>query len=222
MLLKINIVIWDRRYIGRVGAHHKQLYVCTPHGGTYLRNVTHTMELIKQSEFESIHVLYDAVTKHYEYFANDAAGEDNEVGSGPEVQTAETGKCKEVRERENAGAVKTETPRNMNVREGEILMGSRTGKTNIKEGRELQRSEVHLGTLNISGIAFSYRGKYMKTEEELLKIRPGDKLRDVTEMMKTQGVSLMTLTDTHLSQESMTEVGNFLKQEGLEGGGDYS
>eukprot|EP00965_Chrysotila_dentata_P149304 4930967-Pleurochrysis_carterae.AAC.1 len=37
--------------------------------------------------------------------------------------------------------------------------------------------------------------------------------------MKTQGVSLMTLTDTHLSQEGMTEVGKFLQQEGLEGGG---
>eukprot|EP00965_Chrysotila_dentata_P004564 148340-Pleurochrysis_carterae.AAC.1 len=59
----------------------------------------------------------------------------------------------------------------------------------------------------------------MKTEEELLKIKPGDKLREVTEMMKTQGVSLMTLTDTHLSQESMTEVGKFLQQEGLEGRG---
>eukprot|EP00965_Chrysotila_dentata_P251837 6210305-Pleurochrysis_carterae.AAC.1 len=38
-------------------------------------------------------------------------------------------------------------------------------------------------------------------------------------MMKTQGVSLMTLTDTHLNQESMTEVGKYLQQEGLEGGG---
>eukprot|EP00965_Chrysotila_dentata_P072602 2398633-Pleurochrysis_carterae.AAC.1 len=59
----------------------------------------------------------------------------------------------------------------------------------------------------------------MKTEEELLKIRPGDKLREVTEMMKTQGVSLMTLTDTHLNQEGMDEVGTFLQQEGLGGGG---
>eukprot|EP00965_Chrysotila_dentata_P011994 393896-Pleurochrysis_carterae.AAC.1 len=71
---------------------------------------------------------------------------------------------------------------------------------------ETQRSEIHIGTLNISGIAIGYRGRYMKTEEELLKIRPGDKLREVTEMMKTQGVSLMTLTDTHLSQEGMNEV----------------
>eukprot|EP00965_Chrysotila_dentata_P092512 3053034-Pleurochrysis_carterae.AAC.1 len=59
----------------------------------------------------------------------------------------------------------------------------------------------------------------MKTEEELLKFKPGDKLREVTEMMKTQGISLMTLTDTHLGQEGMEEVGKFLQQEGLAGGG---
>eukprot|EP00965_Chrysotila_dentata_P020357 674904-Pleurochrysis_carterae.AAC.1 len=59
----------------------------------------------------------------------------------------------------------------------------------------------------------------MNTEEELLKIRPGDKIREVTEMMKTQGVSLMTLTDTHLSQEGMGEISKYLQQEGLEGGG---
>eukprot|EP00965_Chrysotila_dentata_P043515 1446572-Pleurochrysis_carterae.AAC.1 len=70
---------------------------------------------------------------------------------------------------------------------------------------ETQRSEIHIGTLNTSGIAFGYRGKYMKTEEEILKIRLGEKLREVTKMMKTQGVSLMTLTDTHLNQEGMNE-----------------
>eukprot|EP00965_Chrysotila_dentata_P176859 5841195-Pleurochrysis_carterae.AAC.1 len=73
--------------------------------------------------------------------------------------------------------------------------------------------------MNISGIAYGYRGKYMKTEEELLKFKPGDKLREVVEMMKTQGISLMTLTDTHLGQEGMEEVGKFLQQEGLAGGG---
>eukprot|EP00965_Chrysotila_dentata_P013815 458502-Pleurochrysis_carterae.AAC.1 len=38
-------------------------------------------------------------------------------------------------------------------------------------------------------------------------------------MMKTQGISLMTLTDTHLDQEGMGEVGKFLQQEGLAGDG---
>eukprot|EP00965_Chrysotila_dentata_P073097 2415738-Pleurochrysis_carterae.AAC.1 len=39
MILKIDIVIWDRRNIGKVDAHHKQLHICTPQGQTYLRNV---------------------------------------------------------------------------------------------------------------------------------------------------------------------------------------
>eukprot|EP00965_Chrysotila_dentata_P215755 6188971-Pleurochrysis_carterae.AAC.1 len=79
--------------------------------------------------------------------------------------------------------------------------------------------EVHIGTMNVSGISFGHRGKCMKTEEDLLKIRPGEKLREVTEMMKTHGVSLMTVTDTHLSQEGMGEVHKYLRQEGLGGGG---
>eukprot|EP00965_Chrysotila_dentata_P132715 4388320-Pleurochrysis_carterae.AAC.1 len=102
---------------------------------------------------------------------------------------------------------------------GEGKEHNTVGLTYIKHGREVQSSEIQIGTLNISGIAFSYRGKYIKTEEELLKIKPGDKLREVTEMMKTQGISLMTLTDTHLNQEGMKEVGTFLQQEGLGGGG---
>eukprot|EP00965_Chrysotila_dentata_P171287 5652822-Pleurochrysis_carterae.AAC.1 len=217
--LKVNIIIWDRRYIGRVGAHHRQLYVCTPHGGTYLMNVTDTLELIKQSEVGSIHVLYDAAAKHYEYFAKNAAGEGTEDETGMEMQKRETGKCKEVREREKASAEKTENLWNMTTGEEKTPKGRRIGNTDIREKKEQQGSEINLGTLNISGIAFGYRGKYLKTEEELLKIRPGDKLREVTEMMKTQGISLMTLTDTHLSQENMMEVGKYLQQEGLGGGG---
>eukprot|EP00965_Chrysotila_dentata_P058541 1942262-Pleurochrysis_carterae.AAC.1 len=38
-------------------------------------------------------------------------------------------------------------------------------------------------------------------------------------MMKTQGISLMTLTDTHLGQEGMRDVGTYLRQEGMDGGG---
>eukprot|EP00965_Chrysotila_dentata_P225767 6194971-Pleurochrysis_carterae.AAC.3 len=59
-----------------------------------------------------------------------------------------------------------------------------------------QTTQLHIGTLNMSGISYGYRGKYIKTEEDLLKIRPGEKLREVTKMMKTQGISLMTLLDT--------------------------
>eukprot|EP00965_Chrysotila_dentata_P135424 4477582-Pleurochrysis_carterae.AAC.1 len=161
-------------------------------------NVADTLELIRQSESGSVHVLYDAAAKHYEYFAKNDATEDIRDENGPEMQTAEMGRCKVLRKEENADAVQTENQRNGTMGEGETPKGSKIEKTNIREIKELQRTEVHLGTLNISGITFSYRGKYMKTEEELLKIRPGDKLREVTEMMKTQGISLMTLTDTHL------------------------
>eukprot|EP00965_Chrysotila_dentata_P104887 3464500-Pleurochrysis_carterae.AAC.1 len=44
MYLKVNIIIWDRRYIGKVDAQHRQLYVCTPQGSTFLKNITHTAE----------------------------------------------------------------------------------------------------------------------------------------------------------------------------------
>eukprot|EP00965_Chrysotila_dentata_P057921 1920100-Pleurochrysis_carterae.AAC.1 len=60
----------------------------------------------------------------------------------------------------------------------------------------------------------------MKTEEELLKIKPGDKLREVTEMMKTQGVSLMTLTDTQ--QEGLGGGGIVAKRERQNEGMNYS
>eukprot|EP00965_Chrysotila_dentata_P060193 1995831-Pleurochrysis_carterae.AAC.1 len=43
ILLKVNIVIWDRRYIGRVGAQHRQIYICTPTGQTFLRNAADTL-----------------------------------------------------------------------------------------------------------------------------------------------------------------------------------
>eukprot|EP00965_Chrysotila_dentata_P001635 54326-Pleurochrysis_carterae.AAC.1 len=59
----------------------------------------------------------------------------------------------------------------------------------------------------------------MNTEENLLKIRPGDKLREVTEMMKVQGISLLILTDTHLGREGIKEVGTYLRQEGMDGWG---
>eukprot|EP00965_Chrysotila_dentata_P128107 4236072-Pleurochrysis_carterae.AAC.2 len=76
MYLKINIVIWDRRFIGRVGAQHRQLYVCTPQGDALLKNITHTTEWLKQNEFATIHILYDDVAKHYEYFGNNDIAED--------------------------------------------------------------------------------------------------------------------------------------------------
>eukprot|EP00965_Chrysotila_dentata_P128906 4261912-Pleurochrysis_carterae.AAC.1 len=81
----------------------------------------------------------------------------------------------------------TEFPRNASLETDTTSKRDRIGATRTGEGRGEQISELHIGTLNISGITFGYRGRYIKTEEELLKIRPGDKLREVTEMMKTQG-----------------------------------
>eukprot|EP00965_Chrysotila_dentata_P162421 5364328-Pleurochrysis_carterae.AAC.1 len=57
IILKVNITIWDRRYIGRVGAQHKQLYVCSPQGQTYIKNVTQAAAFIQQSEYDTMHVL---------------------------------------------------------------------------------------------------------------------------------------------------------------------
>eukprot|EP00965_Chrysotila_dentata_P045453 1509994-Pleurochrysis_carterae.AAC.1 len=225
MILKVNIVIWDRRYIGRVGAQHRQLYVCTPQGNTFLRNIKHTSELIKQSEYGSIHVLYDDAAKHYEHFGSDTmeentGGEQETMGEREAVMyETETGRRKEEEEGEKVKLTTMNSTRNTTVGEETISRGNRIGITGTGEEPGIQNSEVHVGTLNISGIAFGYRGRYMKTEEELLKIKPGDTLREVIEMMKAQEVSLMTLTDTHLSQEAMGEVGNFLQQEGLGGGG---
>eukprot|EP00965_Chrysotila_dentata_P063732 2111841-Pleurochrysis_carterae.AAC.1 len=48
MLLRVNIIIWDRRHIGKVGTHHKQLYLCTPRGQTFIKNVTETASMIRQ------------------------------------------------------------------------------------------------------------------------------------------------------------------------------
>eukprot|EP00965_Chrysotila_dentata_P194812 6176598-Pleurochrysis_carterae.AAC.3 len=196
MILKVSIVIWDRRYIGRVGAQHKQLYLCTPQGSTYLKNIAHTSELLRQSDFDSIHLLYDEAAKHYEYFGNNATAEEITDGTGSEAQDMETGEQKEVEEGVNVTDIITKTPRNMTTGEETTLKGNRTRTTSIREDRKLQKSEVHIETLNISGIAFGYRGRYIKTEEELLKIRPEDKLKE----------------------EGMREVGEFLQQEGLGGG----
>eukprot|EP00965_Chrysotila_dentata_P259880 6213714-Pleurochrysis_carterae.AAC.2 len=73
-------------------------YVCTPQGNAFLRNIAHTSEWIKQSEFQSIHVLYDDAAKHYEYFGKDAIEEETVNGHGPEVQETETGRRKEEKE----------------------------------------------------------------------------------------------------------------------------
>eukprot|EP00965_Chrysotila_dentata_P016364 541690-Pleurochrysis_carterae.AAC.1 len=104
----------------------------------------------------------------------------------PEAKGSDTGGRREEKEDSKMKTTTGETLRDPKKGEGKMYKENTVGSTDIKYGGEVQSSEIQIGTLNISGIAFSYRGKYMKTEEELLKIRPGDKLREVTEMMKTQ------------------------------------
>eukprot|EP00965_Chrysotila_dentata_P090606 2990784-Pleurochrysis_carterae.AAC.1 len=173
MHLKINTIIWDRRYIGRVGAQQRQLYVCTPQGNAFLKNVSQTREWIRQSESASIHILYDDVAKHYEYFGEATTSEDTVEEPEPKTREIENGKRKEDTERGEKEIRETETSRDVHGAGGTTTNASQEKMTAIKEGSMIQRSEVQIGTLNISGIAFSYRGKYMKTEEEILKIKPG-------------------------------------------------
>eukprot|EP00965_Chrysotila_dentata_P061477 2035998-Pleurochrysis_carterae.AAC.3 len=160
--------------------------------------------MIKQSEYASIHILYDDMMKHYEYFGD---VDREEVFQDVPIQTREgetkvretTSERRTEEDREKANQAKEEEPSSKALPETDVKPKiDRIRTTRIGEGRG---------------------GKYIRTEEEILKIRPGDKLRKVTEMMKVQGVSLMTLTDTHLSQEGMEEVGKYLQQEGLGGGG---
>eukprot|EP00965_Chrysotila_dentata_P094346 3118977-Pleurochrysis_carterae.AAC.1 len=214
-------MIWDRRYIGRVGAQHKQLYVCTPQGQTYIKDVTQAAALMQQSVHETIHVLYDDTMEHYEYFDKEVGERGTTEESRQSREREEQEQCGNRMERDKGGLTeeKGETPRSAMRGEETEPTKKRTRTVGTGETRGEQILEMLMGTMNISGISYGYRGKYMKTEEELLKIRPGDKIRDVTEMMKTQGVSLMTLTDTHLSQEGMGEISKFLQQEGLGGGG---
>eukprot|EP00965_Chrysotila_dentata_P179370 5923820-Pleurochrysis_carterae.AAC.1 len=99
MLLRVNIVIWDRRHIGRVGAHHKQLYLCTPGGQTFIKNVTDTAIMIQQSEYETVHILYDDLRKHYEYFARETSSERNRERPGQNCRkvTGAHNKAKDVK-----------------------------------------------------------------------------------------------------------------------------
>eukprot|EP00965_Chrysotila_dentata_P099937 3301832-Pleurochrysis_carterae.AAC.1 len=45
-------------------------------------------------------------------------------------------------------------------------MRKRRRAVQMEETGGEQTLEVHIGTMNISGISYGYRGKYMKTEEE--------------------------------------------------------
>eukprot|EP00965_Chrysotila_dentata_P030291 1008228-Pleurochrysis_carterae.AAC.1 len=69
--LKINIVIWDRRHVGNVDANYRQLYICTPQGRVHLTNIAQATNIIREDTHNTIHLLYDHLAMHYEYFGVD-------------------------------------------------------------------------------------------------------------------------------------------------------
>eukprot|EP00965_Chrysotila_dentata_P173940 5741850-Pleurochrysis_carterae.AAC.1 len=202
---------------------------------------------IHQSQYKSIHLLYDHIAKHYECFdggnveqqkrqVSHRTAEEGEVGQesrkkklekgqmgrgNGEVQTQ--GEPNTTRDCVEKGQEKyTEGRTKMEKKENKKEEGRGANQYDTQRGQKADEQasarkdpigqrqrglhlEMNIGTLNMSGISFGYRGKYIQTEETLLKIRPRDKLREVVEMMKTQGVHLMTLTDTHLSRDGMGE-----------------
>eukprot|EP00965_Chrysotila_dentata_P259283 6213507-Pleurochrysis_carterae.AAC.2 len=193
VMLKTNIVIWHRRYVGKAE------------------------NIIRGDEHTSIHLLYDHEERHYEYFSGvavqpiETSSEPNETNRGVGQIGATARRMEEECSGKGAG-------RSTNIM-GEEALGRRGGRLDELNGENQGEHllEIHVGTLNVSEISYGYRGKYINTEEDLLKIRPGDKLREVTKMMKTQGISLLTLTDTHLGREGIREVGTYLRRNGRRG-----
>eukprot|EP00965_Chrysotila_dentata_P183027 6044037-Pleurochrysis_carterae.AAC.1 len=178
--------------------------------------------IIHQSQYKSIHLLYDHIAKHYEYFdggngdqqkrqANEGGevghktrrgkqateqkargnGEVTEPHVAQECVEEGLGRHKEDRAEEEKGDDRNEEGRSAKQlgkqREQNMDERANAGKEPTRERQRGLHMETNIGTLNMSGISFGYRGKYIQTEETLLKIRPGDKLREVVEMMKTQG-----------------------------------
>eukprot|EP00965_Chrysotila_dentata_P012338 405600-Pleurochrysis_carterae.AAC.1 len=174
--------------------------------------------MIQHSEYESIHVLYDNDARHYEYFGRERREETAVTGKTKEtegtrgaMQEGREGKQgtedKKARKEEDRGHMENQTIQRPNPTVAPE--GVRTAQTRREIGK--QTLQIYIGALNVSGIAYGYRGRYIKTEEDLLKIRPGEIVREVTEMIKTQGVGVMTLTDTHLGKEGMEEVRTYLR-----------
>eukprot|EP00965_Chrysotila_dentata_P031415 1047277-Pleurochrysis_carterae.AAC.1 len=86
--LKVNIIIWDRRYIGKVGAQHRQLYVCTPQA------------------------------RHYEYFGEEAIEEEIMDADDPEAKGIETRGRREEKEDSKIKTTTGETSRCHQTGEG--------------------------------------------------------------------------------------------------------
>eukprot|EP00965_Chrysotila_dentata_P009096 296087-Pleurochrysis_carterae.AAC.1 len=180
-------------------------------------NVTQTEDIIQTSQHKLIHLLYDHINKHYEYFNRGSADQQTygAPNSTPVRGEQKTGKEMHIAEEKNMdngdGQIQGEPSKTREKgekeqeihKEGkatqELRRRSDEGRNAIWRDTQLKQNsdgsagtrkkltgelqgeltlETHIGTLNISGISFGYRGKYKQTEETLLKIRPGDKLRE--------------------------------------------
>eukprot|EP00965_Chrysotila_dentata_P109954 3633179-Pleurochrysis_carterae.AAC.1 len=145
-MLKVNIIIWDRRYIGRVGPQHRQLYICTPQGKTFLKSVAHTTEMLRQREFESIHLLYDDAAEHYEYFGKDnteVATTKEHIPTGEreaETQEAETGRWEEEKKVERIQTTGGENPIKSPAGRRKVIHGDRN--RNVKNKRRPGRTNI--------------------------------------------------------------------------------
>eukprot|EP00965_Chrysotila_dentata_P013679 452819-Pleurochrysis_carterae.AAC.1 len=134
IMLKTNIVIWDRRYVGK--------------GRVHLTTVAQATDIIRVDERPTIHLLYDHVAKHYEYF------------SGVTTQTVETRSKpnKTVWREEKLGATARrleEERNNEGVGRSDDLMGEEAlgrREDRMDEVNEANQRkyllELHIGTLN--------------------------------------------------------------------------
>eukprot|EP00965_Chrysotila_dentata_P009900 322946-Pleurochrysis_carterae.AAC.1 len=152
----------------------------TPSSSDDPQDVTQAAALIQQSDYDTIHVLYDDVMKHYEYFDKDVREKETMEESKQLREREEQVQSGNWTERDKEGFMEENGNTTRTAKRGEEMefTRKRTRAVGIEDTRGGQILEMHIGTMNISGISYGYRGKYMRTEEELLKIRPEDKLRE--------------------------------------------
>eukprot|EP00965_Chrysotila_dentata_P236770 6201522-Pleurochrysis_carterae.AAC.1 len=150
MMLKTNIVIWDRRYIGRVSANYKQIYICTPQGRMHLTNVAQAVGMLRGDVHTTIHLLYDYAVRHYEYFSRDTrqttetTDEPNETKVKREVLQKEATEKQREGERRGEAEVNGFSVTGKDTPERQQI--EREGPKGEKYGEHLL--VIHIGTLN--------------------------------------------------------------------------
>eukprot|EP00965_Chrysotila_dentata_P011995 393896-Pleurochrysis_carterae.AAC.2 len=90
--------------------------------------------MLQQSEYETVHILYDDMTKHYEYFRKDIGEEGTWEGPRQNRENkekelhgiwAEESKGEQMKEGEKIKEIKIETSRYTQVEEGTTLKRNR-------------------------------------------------------------------------------------------------